>query len=201
MRDTIFWNEDDTASSTFVQQFKGSGISRYASFTSFHVRHPSQQTAHVNKLLSILEVDVLPTIFYDGQAFQGAAAFEWLDSQISEIRGASDNRPVPGQDRRDRTRDPRDLRERDNLRDNSRDNSSNNYQAENRQQDLQLAPMQPGADGLAPFDSDPAPFQNMAENAFHNVVAGSDRRGISEDQLRAAENERLSQLPPPVTRK
>lgn len=93
MKDTVFWNDEDKISLAFVNRLQESGVLKYVQFTSFVVNNPKQQDAGVNKLLQILEIDVLPTIFVQGQSFHGAGAFEWLDFQINSLREQPDKAP------------------------------------------------------------------------------------------------------------
>jgi len=108
MKDVIFWNKYDEASKTFVAQLQSSGLLNYAPFFAFHVSHPDEQDDRVNMLLNVLEIRTLPTIYYQGNAFVGKRAFEWLSYHVSQLRpnvGPTAKDPPPPQHHREREDD------------------------------------------------------------------------------------------------
>lgn len=188
MKNTIFWNENDAASLTFVKSLRKSGILKYVSFTSFAVRNPQQQDEGVNKLLQILEVHSLPTLFFQGQAFHGRAAFEWLEYQM-------DGLTAPPEERR---RAP--LKAHDGPVDENVPSGQVGHHGEFGG----LAAGGMDDMNYTPFISDSGPSENpqpFGANPFNNVTSGSSSRGgISEAALAAAENARKAQVPVPPSR-
>lgn len=180
MKDTIFWNEDDRVSRLFVQKLKQSGLNQYVNFTSFHVHHPKEQAPGVNQLLQILEVTTLPTLFYQGQAFHGNAAFEWLAYQASALNSER-HHPSP------------------DLRDQARPNRR--VQGEYPPPPPTLdAPDSGGGEIYSPFQTDVSNPTGFGDNPFNVQTSGGSRGGISDDAIKAAEHERKAQLPGAATR-
>ncbi len=167
MKNTIFWNEGDNASRTFVKRLQQSGLLQYVSFTSFTVNNPRQQDPGVNKLLQILEVDTLPTIFFEGQAFHGTAAFEWLEYQKQSL--TSEPPPAPQ------------LPQLPQLPQDGGNGGGAMAAGE--------------AAEYSTYLSEATPTMDFGKNPFNINAGGNESRGISQDALAAAEQARLAAVP------